>query len=93
VFNLRGPIGPHEWSILLAVARYRPQPYPGRVAAFLGDAYQTAKRLDTRLSWRHLVAMGLDVKHVPGRRSRMFAGENGRALAEHIEIYLASLDR
>ncbi len=89
---IRGPIGPTEWSILFAVARYRPRSYPGRVAVVLGDDHGASGGDATRLRWRRATT-NPDVWRIAGRRSGMFSGANGRILAERLEVYLSEVER
>ena len=88
-----GPIGRVEWAILLSVLTYRPAEYNGSMAAFLGDGNDfRGHRLDPRLAWIRIAANGLAVRHVKGRRSKMFAGDNARALARTLETFLRGLE-
>ena len=85
------PIGSVEWTILRAVTEYVPEPYPGRIAAFLGDGPYFPPWTDPRLAWTSTAQGGLDVRHVNGVRSKMFGPQHGPHLASRLETYLRSL--
>jgi amino acid adenylation domain-containing protein len=56
---------------LVAVRRYRPRPYPGRVVLFLADGRRVPSGEDPRLGWARMATGGQAVHRVPGDNSGM----------------------
>jgi len=64
----------------LAVFRYRPQPYPGRITVFVNEECYSA---DPTLGWNDLAAGGLEVHKIPGNHHTY--------ITEHIQVVAEEL--
>jgi len=75
--------GHRDDILLIAVKRYRPRPYDGRVLLFRSDKYRTWKYWDPNLGWAHLVP-NLKVVAVPGVHDSMLTGPHLPSIARAI---------
>jgi thioesterase domain-containing protein len=69
--------------LLIAVKKYCPQPYDGRVLLFRSDKYRTWRYWDANLGWAHLIP-NLKVIAVPGVHDSMLTGPHLPAIARAI---------
>ncbi|HYB40577.1 MAG TPA: hypothetical protein VEL75_02340, partial [Candidatus Methylomirabilis sp.] len=69
----------------LALQRYEPRPYPGRVVLFCAEGRKMGALDDPRLVWRRLAADNLEIYTAPGDDSGLMLGEpHVRVLAEQL---------
>ena len=74
------------WS--LAMARYHPKPYPGRLHIFLAEHTRITEARDSRLAWRNLARDGAETFSVPGVHEGMLDEPHVAILAEHVRRHL-----
>ncbi len=77
---------------LAAMARYRPQPFGGKLVLF--QPQQSLQNIlpDSRSRWRELARGGLDIHEAPGNHYTMLGSPNVAMLAKQLEACLAAAD-
>ena len=90
-----GPSMDFSPAARVGVWRYRPAPFPGRIAAFLATGTATWGIHDRRLPWRRVALGGWEVHPVPGDHETSLAephvGELAEALRDCIDRAGATL--
>jgi aspartate racemase len=71
-----------------AMARYRPQPYPGRLHLFLAEQSVITEARGSRLAWGDLAQGGAETLTVPGEHGGMFHEPHVAVLASHVRRYM-----
>jgi amino acid adenylation domain-containing protein len=74
---------PSESTLALAIARYQPRPYHGRLVLFQRSARPAGPYHDPKLGWGQVVD-GLEIQEIPGDHKDMFLEPNVRILAEKL---------
>ena len=71
-----------------AASAYHPQPYSGSAIMFQSTKWPEGAYFDFALSWRHLVAGGIEVHRVPGNHAAMFRDPNVDVVADKLRSQL-----
>jgi aspartate racemase len=77
-----------EAIVFPAASVYQPQPYPGRVVMFQSTKWPEGAYFDFALSWRDLVAGGIEVHRIPGNHASMFREPNVDTVASKLCDFL-----
>ncbi len=71
-----------------AILKYRPRPYPGKVALFMVQQSSRMKNMLTEAEWKNLVTGPLETHIVPGGHGEMFAEPDVQTLAAMLKARL-----
>ena len=71
-----------------AASAYHPRPYSGSAVMFQSTKWPEGAYFDFALSWRHLVAGGIDVHRIPGGHAAMFREPNVDVVADKLSSLL-----